>query len=424
MMIKRVGHPIIYEGVDARGMRRDRLDDALDGAAVRLDEAAQERGRDGDGEPYIPDGATRIVRGFPYFVIVALLLWVAAVVYLGEYNLPNVIELLCLSFVFCFAILGVPCGLMMSRGLFTGWAVAGLSVTLTAVLWVCGQLIEEFSFSAAVKDMFGVIGIELTPTLGDAVSFLGTLAVVLFTSIGVTSVISAYMRVYMGRVFVSMQDHADRGVRGKAERFFMVPDIVDVKEVVLDPAPSHAFDVGRMASISTYLFILGLLVSSYIFVNPYFLEVMTWKTMLSITLMLSMFTPCLILPWQIVRSVGARVRTDAPRDYYLWQGAKHRLFTTFAALGVFMMMFLLSVYLGNDVERIVMNYLAFLIPLLATSLMYGFLYANNFENADRRIICQRFGEERGSRRHGMSGSSKGGKRRYGHCGRASPMRDD
>ena len=375
-------------------MKRDRIDSAVDGFADRLDAAAEGMGRDGDGEPRIASGETKIARGFPYFVVVALLIWLAAAIYLGEFTIPGLIELLCLSFVFCFAILGVPCSLMMSKGVFPGWMIVLFAAALSLLLWVCGAIFGDFSFLVAVSDMLGAIGIELHGLTREIVCFLATYAVVLFTSIGVTSVISSYLRIYMPNVFSSMASHAREGKRGKAERFFMVPDIIDVRSVELDPRGEHAFDLGRAVSISTYLFMLGLLVSSYLFVNPYFLEVMDWKTMLSITLMLSMFTPALILPWQIVRCVGARVTSDAPRDYYLWEGAKHRLFTTFATLGAFMMMFLLSVYLGNDVERIIVNYLSFLIPLLVTSVMYGFLYANNFENTDRRMICEGFERKR------------------------------
>lgn len=379
-------------------MKRDRGSAVVRDITTRLDATAEVRGRDGDGEPHIASGDHRIVRGFPYFVVIAVIVWIAAVLYLGEYSFPYIIELLCLSFVFCFAILGVPCSQMMSKGLFPGWLLLLYAAALSLLLWVCGEIFGDFSFLEAISDMLGAVGIELHGLTRDVMCFLGTVAVVLFTSIGVTSVISAYMRVYMPRVFRSMSDHAVRGTRGKAERFFMVPGIIDVKEVVLDSRSEHAFDLGRAVSIVVYLFALGLLISSYLFVNPYFLDVMDWKTMLSITLMLSMFTPALILPWQIVRCVNARVRSDAPREYHLWEGAKHRLFSTFATLGAFMMMFLISVYMGNDVERILFNYLSFLIPLLVTSLMYGLLYVNNFENTDRRVICERYEEGRGSRR--------------------------
>ena len=119
--------------------------------------------------------------------------------------------------------------------------------------------------------------------------------------------------------------------------------------------------------------------------------------MLAVTMMLSMFTPALIIPWMIVRSVGAKARSDAPRDYYLWKGARSRLFSTFVALGVFMMMFVLSVYLGNSVTEIIRSYLSFLVPLLATSVVYAAIYVNNFDTNVCESICEKFEEGKESR---------------------------
>ena len=133
-------------------------------------------------------------------------------------------------------------------------------------------------------------------------------------------------------------------------------------------------------------------------INPLFLDVMSWKTMLSIMLMLSMFVPVLVVPWQLVEDLGAKVRSDAPRDYYLYVGAKKRLFSTFAALGVFMMMFVLSLYFGNDVLDILKNYLYYLIPLVFTSAMYAFIYSNNFHEAMKLTIQARFEDYKGSYR--------------------------
>ena len=177
----------------------------------------------------------------------------------------------------------------------------------------------------------------------------------------------------------------------------MVPDIIDVEEVVLEPErDSHRFHFSSAFTLWIYLFMLGILISSYIFVNPLLIEELGEYTMLAVTLMLSMFTPALVLPWIIVKSVGAKIRSSAPRDYYLWIGARSRLFTTFMALGVFMMMFVLSVYLGTNAADIVMNYVSFLVPLFATSAVYAALYVNNFETSVCEQICEGF--EKGKRR--------------------------
>ena len=376
-------------------MRRRWLSEKMEDINEKVDQVAERLPPKRDSIRSVPDRDQRIIRVFPYFIGMCLAIWLIGYLYVGEFTFSKMIELLCLVFVSCFAILGVPCLIMMDRGVFNNWVMFAIAVVMTSFMWISGIVMGQVYYAEAIYDMVEVFGLHLNDVLQFIIGFGATLALVYFTSIGVLSVICAYMRQYVARVFLTMQSKAGTGERGKAERFFMVPDIIDVEDVVLEPErDQHTFHFASAFSLWAYLFILGLLVSSYLFVNPLLIEELGSYTMLAVTLMLSMFTPALILPWQIVRCVGARVTSDAPRDYYLWEGAKHRLFTTFATLGAFMMMFLLSVYLGNDVERIIVNYLSFLIPLLVTSVMYGFLYANNFENTDRRMICEEFERKR------------------------------
>lgn len=389
---------------------KERIEEAVESASDVVDQAALRRTRPSKEE--VRDIGGSITRGFPYFVGACLVIWLIALLFMDTYTVPKAIELLCLSFTFCFALLGMYCSVFMPRGIFPFWCVSAYALILTVILWLFNYYTGDNYYAIAISDILSAIGIDLSDAAGTVIGFLGTFAVMLFTSIGVTTVISAQLRKYIPSVLAMMNIHAKEGIRAKAEWFFMIPDIVDVQEVVLElPETRHVYDFRRAVSISTYLFMLGLLVSSYLFVNPYFLEVMSWKTMLAITLMLSMFTPALILPWQIFRSIGAKAKTEAHRDYYLWLGAKNRLFTTFTAMGVFMMMFLLSVYLGNDALSIIKNYIMFLVPLLLTSVMYGGLYCNNFERIDRESISDEFEKyRRGDRSPIDWESSKGGKR--------------
>ncbi len=369
-----------------------RLDEAVENASERVDQVALRVQRPDSRAPKMMDDA-RITRIFPYFAGVCILFWILAIICIEAVTFTKWVELLCLSFTFGFAVLGIPCAMIMPEGVFSKWTVFGFAVILTLVMWVFNFITDEYYYAQAICDMFGAVGIRLEWPVNAVIGFLGTLSVILFTSIGVTCVISAYLRKYIPTVMATMQRHAGEHRRGRAEKFFMIPTIIDVEKVVLDPPKvPHLFNFRGSLSISLYVFIMGLMISSYLFVNPYFLDVMSWKTMLAVTIMLSMFIPALILPWQIFRGIGAKVESSAPRDYYLWEGAKHRLLSAFAALGAFMMMFFLSVYMGNDVARIVFNYVTFLIPLLVTAVMYGLLYTNNFEKEDREEICARYEE--------------------------------
>lgn len=369
----------------------NRWDEALESANNKMDRLAAMNHP--DRYPILEKDDSLIFKYFPYFVVVCLLLWLTSCLFTDVGNAAKVIELLCLSFTLCFAVLGFYCSLTLDDGILPNYLIVGLALLLTGVLWIFNFIIDTNYYSDAVNSILSFIGINLKNPVYSIIGFIATYAVLLFTSIGVTSVISTYLRKYIPNVMLSMNDHASKGIRSKSERFFMVPEIIDVEKVELEPTRSlHVFDLLGAVSLTTYVFIMGMLVSSYVFVNPYFLDIINWRMMLSITVMLTMFTPALIIPWQIFRSIGAKVISSAPRPYYLWVGAKYRLLTSFATMGAIMMMFMLSVYLGNNIIEIIGNYVAFIIPLLIMSIMYGILYANNFQKYDCEEICERYEE--------------------------------
>lgn len=368
---------------DEQSDRFEDLSDLLDNAAAKLHPRSVFHKSDGRDQ--------RIVRVFPYFVVICIIIWACGLVYLGDFSFSKILEILCLVFVSCFAILGVPCFLVMDRGVFSSWVLLAGTVVLTLILWVSGLFIGQVYYAVAVDNILYAIGIDLNDGPLLVVQFLATMAILFFTSVGVLSVINAYMRLYMSRTFLAMQSRAGTGRRGKAERFFMVPDIVDVQEVRMEPISNdHVFDLRTTGQVTIYTFTMGLLISSYVFLNPLLTDILTWNTMLAVMLMLSMFTPALVIPWIVVRGVGAKVVSAAPRDYYLWTGARNRLFSTFAALGVFMLMLVLSLYLGRDLVQIVMSYVSFLIPLFVTSVIYGTVYGNNFYAGTCGTIIERF----------------------------------
>ncbi len=368
--------------------RLDDLNEIIDKAADRLPsnrEPSKERDEFG----------RKLLKAFPYFVVMCIFLWTFVIFLQGVFTFSRLIEVLCLVFVTGFAILGVPCTYYSDRGVFSMWAVFAFTVLMTCILWIAGKLMGQVYYEDAVSGVLLYLGISLPANIEFVLGFLAVLCVLFFTSLGVISVVCAYMKRYIPDVFLAMQKHADMGARGKSEKFFMVPEIIDVKEVIVEPVKNpHKFDFRASLSISLYMFLLGLMISSYIFLNPLLINVLGWRTMLAIMLMLSMFTPALLLPWQIVRGVGAKVSSDAPRDYYLWKGAKSRLFSTFATLGAFMMMLILSLYLGNNVLDIVNVYLSFLVPLLVISLTYGALYTNSFHEQVRDSICGSYNERK------------------------------
>ena len=103
-----------------------------------------------------------------------------------------------------------------------------------------------------------------------------------------------------------------------------------------------------------------------------------------------LFLPALVIPWLSVKGTGARAVSVAPKPYYLWIGARKKLFLGFATLGLFFFSFLVSVYYGNSIGTILGYCADYAVPLAATSLVAGLLYADCFSKTLCRGICEDF----------------------------------
>ena len=348
-----------------------------------------------DSKEYIskvsPEKDYRIVKYFPEFLLVALLVWATFMLIRGNYSFAGFITYLCVAFLICFAIAGVVCFIIMDHGPFPRRFLLLTSLVLSAVIMLTGFATDNSIFVDAVYDAVDLFGWNLTEVEVGITAFLFIFGMITFTSTGVLTVISAYLRVYLVKVFVSMDKHILKNKRGKAESFFMVPDIIDVKSIQMDPKIDYKkFDTLSAVNLGVYIMIMINLFSCFLYLNPYFLDTMTTKEMLSIMLMLSMFVPAIIIPWQLVRDMRVHVKSDAPRDYYLWVGAKRRLFSAFLTLTAFGMLFLLSIYYGNDPLEIISIYIIMLIPLACISIFYSLVYTNNFLNGTMVSIYTRF----------------------------------
>ena len=378
-------------------MKTDRLNDSVEALNDRLDRVSERISHGNEPEHVTSHDADRAVLSkFPYFLVVCAVMWLAVMVFINQWTFAKTVEMICLVFVSAFSVVGLVCIFYMDRGPFPKLLMLALAFVVSAVMWFCMSVVgnTQVIYGTAVFNIFNTLGMRLDETGVYVVGYLVTVVIMFLCSSGVLYVTMAYLRTYITRVLRTMKSHAIEGTRGRAEGFFMVPDIIDVEDLQLDPEISdHRYDLHSFLTLMVYMFLLGMMISSYLFVNPYFLEVMSSQTMLAIMTMLSMFMPVLIIPWLSFKQLGARVTSSAPRPYYLWKGAKNRLFTTFATLGVFMMLFLISVYFGNNVWDIIRNYILFLFPLGAAAIMYAALYSNNFSRGLRDTILRRFYDE-------------------------------
>lgn len=345
--------------------------------------------------PHLDSRDDFILKYFPLFILFCILLWVISLCYQKNYTIATVIQLLCLVFTTMFSIIGIPCFILMDRGRYKKTTIICMNVVFSSIIWLFMHHTNQLLFDKTVVGVLGALNIEISGIYLNIASLLTTFFLFNFTTVGVMTVMCAYLRRYVVSVLYDMEIHARKGIRGKAEKFFIVPSIIDVKCVDLEPIIfKDKFDSNGFKFLMFYIIILGFIISSYMFVNPYFLDKCSWKMLLAIMLLLSMFVPCLIVPWQLFKSIGAKVCSEGNRDYYLWSGAKNRLFTSFLALSSFMMMFLLSLYFGHNILSILFNYVAYLLPLIFISCSFAFIYTNNFSLNLNKAIFVNFYEKK------------------------------
>ena len=373
-------------------MSKDMKDAGIEGLDACKDDLVE---RFPESREYIQgvslENDVRLTKIFPFFLVVCIVLWIALLFIRDNFSLAAIVELLCLSFIGCFSVLGLIFFPFMDGGPLPKWKIFLISLIMAAVQIGFGQLLEIGTFTDMVRYMFGFIveipeGITLI-----VISIIVLTLVTMFATVGVLSVLSAYLRVYLPRVFLGIDDDTRTKRKSASQSFFMVPDIVDPKEIVAEPdIDFRHFDRHVASHLFLYIVLMMLLLSSNLFLNPYFLDTMGTKDLMAIMLMLSMFAPALIIPWQIIGDLKVRVITDAPRDYYLWTGARRRLFDTFLTVGAFSMMFFLAMYYGYSIMDMLVNYLYFLVPLICVSAVYALIYTNSFNSAMKVAILLRF----------------------------------
>ncbi len=339
------------------------------------------------------DQDDRITRWFPAFLVVCIALWLTLLISSGDFSMSSILKYLCLSFVFCFMVIGVVLFRSMGQGPLPKWSLVVVALILAFIIVLSGEVTFDRYIVNLVKSLIESTGhsVDSTFLMALAIGFMA--AVLIFTPVGVLTVTSAYLKKYFAGVFIAMQNNADSGQRGLAEGFFDVPDIIDVKKVIMEPELDYReYNAGVAMDLWIYNTLMGLVVSSYFFLSPFFLDSMTSLQMTSIMVMLAMFIPVIVIVWQIVRDVDAQIVSDAPRTYHLWRGAKKRLFESFAGLGLLSMMFLVTLYFGYSLQDMLVNYLRLMLPLVCVALMNAVMYTNNFNNALKAVLYMRFEE--------------------------------
>lgn len=342
------------------------------------------------------DGA--ITKYFPYFLVCCIVLSIIHLIRGGDYTVLGILHSITFAFTVCFTIGGFLMVFFMKRGCYSfvqiGPVIILLPLMISTVLYYTlgkNELIDfiydNFTLFPEVQS-FGNLTFAMYALFG----------IVFFVAVGVVTVTVAYLRINLPKIFFFIDRHSDEDSRKKriAHKFFLIPDIIDVKSVELEPVNLHSKEYNRelFVSVFTGIFIIGVTMCSYIFVNPIFLQQIPFEDMLMITIMLSLFMSPLVIPWVISKYLGAIVISSA-RPYIMWKGLKARMFQGFFAILFIMTMVTMMAYFGADLSRVLYTYLGYVIFMFLISVFTSFIFVNYFANSFRDDVYTTFYKKKG-----------------------------
>lgn len=323
-----------------------------------------------------------IVKFFPLVITYCLIL-VLLFIYNSSAHTPyDIMYNICLGFAVGFATFGLVCSAYVGKPIIKFRYVLPILILIPIIL------------SAG---LISVWGLEFTPSIfisqfylfmfGNEVTFWTVIAglyIIEFTIISVaaavSSVISAYFKTYFSKLLLGpMDERPNSKVKKIADWLFIIPDIIDVEDVVLEPEiDDGAFNFNIFKQIFIDIFIMGFAICSFLFLSPYFVNEMPLEKMLMMSVMLSLFISALVIPWHIIRAVGAKAKSQAPRDFYLWKGMKGRLSSSVVVISFFVLLFLMLTYLRMDLAKVLIIYASYFVFMTVISSIYSFVYVNNF----------------------------------------------
>jgi hypothetical protein len=332
-----------------------------------------------------------VLKIFPSFLLACAVLIAFLTIYLDNYTFMGVIFAICVGFVLGFMVLGAVCLILSDRGVISEryviLAVIIIPLVFTVLMYPFGA---KFGFSDFIVNYFEIFQLH-----AGIISFLigiYTITIVVFlVAYGVVSVIAGYFRSYFYRVLRSLEAPPEKRKNHIPEWLFQIPDIIDIRTVEFEPEPDDGkFNKGLFRNTALSIFVLGIVICSFLFINPLFLEIITFDEMLLTGMLLSMFISPLVIPWSIVKSIGAKITSDAPRDFYLWKGMRKRLYEGFFTVTIFLMLIVLSLYLGMDFSRIAVTYIAYITFIGLIAIVTSFVYVNVFYRGFKNGIIKSY----------------------------------
>ena len=336
-----------------------------------------------------------VIRAVPYVVVISAIFGLF-MVFIGPWSVGRVFLRFCSSFVIGFAVLGIYSFIHRDRGVLDWRIVAAILLLIPLIISVTLFLLDTYLMPGMMNFLNEYISFDSGKAAKIFFFSYSTTILMVLTCHGVVSTVVAYFRNYTAKIYLSIEkiknDETDTGRSRISRWIYNIPDIIDVRCIELEPAPDDGkFPMRMFAPLAFSIFALGLIVSSYIFLNPIFEKTFSLEEAVIVTVVLTFFVPVLVIPWFITRDTGAKIKSQA-RDYYLWKGMKKRLYEGFFAFVVLLSLFAISMYIGYDLVRASYTYLAYIAITAFLSLMYAFVYSNHYHKWFRKGIIKNFND--------------------------------
>ncbi|MBE6526644.1 MAG: hypothetical protein E7Z63_02595 [Thermoplasmata archaeon] len=341
-----------------------------------------------------------LVRIFKYVVVVLALF--SFVLFFGSFDhdltFGYLLYCICCSYTAGFCVIGLFSVMFRRTSLFPRWkmiaVVLALATVIAFVMWELFNNDPESPNVFIAGFMYILVWtVETEPTLVLVIAGVYSIAAIItFATYGVLEVLSALLGKDFHRVILSLMKSEDSKLKRRSRKLFMVPDIIDVDDVTLDPRKSVGFDLALFRHLYKYVLGVGVIVASYLFLNPVFLQLIPIQDMMLIIILLSIFVSVLVVPVNLTRTLGAEARSAGNRPFPLWKGMKTKMFHPGFYILLFLTLLWVCLFTDEDLARIFVSYVGYFIFMILTSMLVSFIYVNSFYPDLNEAVASNFEE--------------------------------
>lgn len=224
-----------------------------------------------------------------------------------------------------------------------------------------------------------LVWIDIEPSLVAVTAGVVILAIcVTLATYGVMEVLHVKLGGDYHRVLLSLMSPRNGKLKRYASKLFMVPDIIDVNDVTVEPRSNAGFDTIIFKATLKSVFIVGTVISSYLFLNPVFLQSIPFHEMILIIMLLSFFIPALVVPYILTMDLQALAHSKGNRPFRLWIGYRNKMFRTGFYVALFLTLLWVCLFTGEDMFRILISYVSYMAFLVLSSLLVAYIFVNTF----------------------------------------------